>query len=178
MLLQTDFHTLLWAPRKLTSYGWHPLSSTDFWFVVWPLRGNSKSQKDGRTENLGYLFPASHLTPAPWVAATENPRPLLSCWQPWEVSPPLMVSLNSTLRACVQSLLLCATLCPPGSSIHRDSPGKNTGVGYRALLQGIFLTQGSNSHLYVSCVGRWILFFFFFKVDSLLLIHQVIPLTL
>ena len=29
----------------------------------------------------------------------------------------------------------------------RDSPGKNTGVGYYALLQGIFLTQGSNPHL-------------------------------
>ena len=28
-----------------------------------------------------------------------------------------------------------------------DSPGKNTGVGCRALLQGIFLTQGSNLHL-------------------------------
>ena len=28
-----------------------------------------------------------------------------------------------------------------------DSPGKNTGVGCYALLQGIFLTQGSNSHL-------------------------------
>ena len=26
-------------------------------------------------------------------------------------------------------------------------PGKNTGVGYHALLQGIFLTQGSNPHL-------------------------------
>ena len=25
-----------------------------------------------------------------------------------------------------------------------DSPGKNTGVGYHFLLQGIFLTQGSN----------------------------------
>ena len=25
-----------------------------------------------------------------------------------------------------------------------DSPGKNTGVGCRSLLQGIFLTQGSN----------------------------------
>ena len=25
-----------------------------------------------------------------------------------------------------------------------DSPGKNTGVGCHALLQGIFLTQGSN----------------------------------
>ena len=46
-------------------------------------------------------------------------------------------------------VLLCATprtvaarlLCP------WDSPGKNTGVGCHALLQGIFLTQGSNLHL-------------------------------
>ena len=43
-----------------------------------------------------------------------------------------------------------STLCdpvdcsPPGSSVHGDSPGKNTGVGYHALLQGIFPTQGSN----------------------------------
>ena len=28
-----------------------------------------------------------------------------------------------------------------------DSPGKNTGVGSHVLLQGIFLTQGSNPHL-------------------------------
>ena len=28
-----------------------------------------------------------------------------------------------------------------------DSPGKNTGVGCHCLLQGIFLTQGSNPHL-------------------------------
>ena len=32
----------------------------------------------------------------------------------------------------------------PGSSVHGDSPGKNAGVGCHALLQGIFLTQGSN----------------------------------
>ena len=32
-------------------------------------------------------------------------------------------------------------LCPWGS------PGKSTGVGCRFLLQGIFLTQGSNLHL-------------------------------
>ena len=44
----------------------------------------------------------------------------------------------------------CPTLCdfmdcsPPGSSVHRDSPGKNTGVGCHALLQEIFPTQGSN----------------------------------
>ena len=42
----------------------------------------------------------------------------------------------------------CATLCnpmdnsPPGSSGHGDSPGKNTGVGCHALLQGIFSPQG------------------------------------
>ena len=38
----------------------------------------------------------------------------------------------------------CLTFCdrmdcsPPGSSVHGDSPGKNTGVGRCALLQGIF----------------------------------------
>ena len=36
---------------------------------------------------------------------------------------------------------------PPGSSVHGDSPGKNTGVGSHALLQGIFPTQGSNPGL-------------------------------
>ena len=36
-----------------------------------------------------------------------------------------------------------------------DSPGKNTGVGCRALLQGIFPTQGSNPGL-SHC--RWILY--------------------
>ena len=32
----------------------------------------------------------------------------------------------------------------PGSSVHGDSLGKNTGVGCHALLQGIFPTQGWN----------------------------------
>ena len=36
---------------------------------------------------------------------------------------------------------------PPGSSIHGDSPGKNTGVGCQAFLQGIFPTQESNQSL-------------------------------
>ena len=47
----------------------------------------------------------------------------------------------------------CPTLCdpmdcsPPGSSVHGDSPGKNTGEGCHVLLQGIFPTQGSNPGL-------------------------------
>ena len=54
---------------------------------------------------------------------------------------------------CAQSLQSCLTPCDtidcslPGSSVHGDSPGKNTGVGCRALLSGIFPTQGSNLHL-------------------------------
>ena len=49
-----------------------------------------------------------------------------------------------------KSLQLCLTLCDPmdsslpGSSVHGDSPGKNTGMSDSVLLQGIFPTQGSN----------------------------------
>ena len=54
---------------------------------------------------------------------------------------------------CVLSHFSPVRLCDPmdrslpGSSVHGNSPGKNTAVGYHALLQGIFLTQGSNPHL-------------------------------
>ena len=57
---------------------------------------------------------------------------------------------------------LCLTLCDPrslpGSSVHGDSPGKNTGLGCHFLLQGIFLTQGSNRVSYVSCFGRQVVY--------------------
>ena len=55
--------------------------------------------------------------------------------------------------AAAKSLQSCPTLCnpmdcsPPGSSVHGNSPGKNTGVGCHALLQGILPTQGSNPGL-------------------------------
>ena len=47
----------------------------------------------------------------------------------------------------------CPTLCDPmecslpGSFVHGIFQGKSTGVGCHFLLQGIFLTQGSNSGL-------------------------------
>ena len=56
---------------------------------------------------------------------------------------------------------LCLTFCNPMdcslpvSSVHGDSPGKNTGVGCYVLLQGIFPTQGLNPSL-LHC--RWILY--------------------
>ena len=45
---------------------------------------------------------------------------------------------------------VCPILCdpracvPPGSFVHGDSPGKNTGVGNHSLLQGMFSILGSN----------------------------------
>ena len=57
-------------------------------------------------------------------------------------------------RRCVCSVAQSSlTLCDPmdcslpGSSVSGDSPGKNTGVGCQALLQGLFPTQGSNPGL-------------------------------
>ena len=45
-------------------------------------------------------------------------------------------------------LTLCYPVdCSPPSSCPWNSPGKNTRVGCHSLLQGIFLTQGSNSGL-------------------------------
>ena len=73
---------------------------------------------------------------------------------------PLALSTGdpAVLRLVAQS---CLTLCDPmdyslpGSSVHRDSLGKNTGLGCHALLQGIFPSQGLNSGL-LHC--RWTLY--------------------
>ena len=54
---------------------------------------------------------------------------------------------------CAKLLLSCPTVCNPmncrlpGSSVHGNSLGKNTRVGYHFLLQRIFPTQESNPHL-------------------------------
>ena len=54
---------------------------------------------------------------------------------------------------CAQLLSRVQLFSLPGSSVHENSPGKNTGVGCHALLQGIFLTQGSNPC--VLCLLQW-----------------------
>ena len=57
------------------------------------------------------------------------------------------------IHMCVLSLsVMSDSFATPwtvtGQVLHPwDSPGKNTGVGCHFLLQGIFPTQGSNSHL-------------------------------
>ena len=66
---------------------------------------------------------------------------------------------------CAKSLQPCPTLCDPmdcntpGSSVHGILKARILEGGCRALLQGIIPTQGSNLHLYVSCNGRWVLYY-------------------
>ena len=56
----------------------------------------------------------------------------------------MCVCLVTQLRLTLCDPLDCS---PAGSSVHGDSPGKNTGVGCHSLLQGIFLTQELNTGL-------------------------------
>ena len=68
------------------------------------------------------------------------------CFKP----PSLWYFVTAALCLVAQSY---PTLCDPmdcslpGSCVHRDSPGNNTGVGSGSLLQGISPTQGLNPGL-------------------------------
>ena len=73
---------------------------------------------------------------------------------------------------------LCPTLCDPvdcsprGSSVHEDSPGKNTGVVCHALLQGIFPTQGLKpGHLHC----KWILYHLRYQGSPQVMAKMVLP---
>ena len=78
---------------------------------------------------------------------------------PVSVLRPLLIKINITSAVLCLVAQSYPTLCdpmdcsPPGSSVHGDFPGQNTGVGCHALLQGIFPTQGSNLRLL--CLLHW-----------------------
>ena len=56
----------------------------------------------------------------------------------------LSVCLSINMKVKVLVAQSCLMLCDPMAPLSVDSPGKNTGVGGHSLLQGVFLTQGSN----------------------------------
>ena len=72
----------------------------------------------------------------------------LSPWFPFPHLKPSAIALGSG-GMCVLVTQSCPTLATPWTMPTRllcpwDSLGKNTGVGWHTLLQGIFLTQGTN----------------------------------
>ena len=105
-----------------------------------------------RTQHFEMLIPVPHLCSAmvfgmglKWIAyfeplgvLSERAYSFLRDLEKW------VETTSAVLYLVAQS---CLTLCnpmnhsPPGSSVHGDSPGKNTTVGCHALLQGIFPTQ-------------------------------------
>ena len=90
---------------------------------------------------------------APHHHVLNSPPISLPALSRWVVPEHRLESVKSLSRVRVSAT---PTDCsPPGSSIHGDSPGKNTGVGGHFLLQGIFPTQGT---MQVSCIGRHVLY--------------------
>ena len=78
----------------------------------------------------------------------------------------LMCENQTFATSCVCLVTqLCPTLCDPMDCMQPTRflrpwgfPGKNTGVGCHFLLQGIFLTQGSNQHLLCLLYHKQILY--------------------
>ena len=70
-------------------------------------------------------------------------------YQVTNLCPLLITGLCLVTQSCP---ILCDSMdCDlPGSSVHGDSPDKNTGVGCHAFLQGIFPTQGLNLCLLIA----------------------------
>ena len=92
------------------------------------------------------------------------PAKLALSWKSGNVGGPSHCDLPTLWHHSHPCALLthsCPSLCDPmdyslpGSSVLGDSPGKNTGVGFHDLFQGIFPTQGLNPGL-LHC--RWILY--------------------
>ena len=118
-----------------------------------------------RTEKRTTIWPSNS---NPWYISEESE----TLNQKDICTPTVITGLFTTVKICKQPkrplyvlclvAQICLTLCnpvdcsPPGSSVHGASPGKNTGVGCHALLQGIFPNQGSNPGL---PHYRWILYF-------------------
>ena len=74
----------------------------------------------------------------------------LSCPPPWNLFDPGIKPISPTVCCAVLNCWVMSESSQPMveaprcSSVHGDSPGKNTWVGCHALLQGIFPTQGLN----------------------------------
>ena len=138
------------------------------WLIPQCFSASSKTERSP-PQSVFRTPPWCHLSP--WAAQGER----LACWSPLPHQPQVQEALPNICRmegsqcsalhdGTINGYFVaqsCPTLCDPinhstpGSCVRGDPPGKNTGVGCHALLQGIFPTQGSNSG-FPHC--RWILY--------------------
>ena len=74
----------------------------------------------------------------------------IQCHKEWGNADLLLIENHCLVTQLCPTLFYPIYFSPPGSSVHGDSPGKNTGVGCHAPLQGIFPTQRSNPGLHIA----------------------------
>ena len=108
------------------------------------------------------VYPGSHHLPALSPSLTSFPS-----FPPLRHTHTVPTSLRPDLclfsSECAVTSVMSNSLPPYGLQPTRllcpwDSAGKNTGVDFRSLLQGIFPTQGLNPHLLWLLHYRWILY--------------------
>ena len=103
--------------------------------------------------DIPHYVTINHSENLAWTDHTPGISPLhlafkMLSWNPSGSSGVLGISSTGLLDCVCLVTQLCPTLCdptdssPPGSSVHRDSSGKNTGTGWHALFQGDFPNPG------------------------------------
>ena len=103
------------------------------------------------TCSLSFLPPLWSLPPSPPYSVLSPPSPLLS-FSPRYCDQEKFAEPHAGWISATVCLILCSFMdCNPPGFCPWDSPGKNTGMGCHALLQGIFPSRGSNLHLL--CLG-------------------------
>ena len=143
------------------------ISAFDYTYIVPQKRSVKKKKLTLRTGSKHYRMVQNEKhtvrsAPNPSASKKHNkPSALVSCGAFQREKTLFYEKIkNNSFTICISAVLClvvqsCLTLCDPmdyrlpGSSVPGDSPGKDTGVHYHALLQGIFPTQGSK----VSCIA-------------------------
>ena len=105
-----------------------------------------------------------HISPAFCTFLLPPPSHVPSSSQNTELSPPCYIAASHELAVVYMVVCVCVCVCVFSRSVVSDSlqphgrkpsrllcpwnfPGNNTGASCHFLLQGVFLTQGSNPHL-------------------------------
>ena len=115
--------------------------SRSLWHLGFILKGNTKGRGEDFRTTISHKKSIAQILFPPLIWLEELPR---STHLFPDIQGPVLCIVPSRSVVSLCDLMSCS---PPGSSLHGDSLGKNTGVGCHTLLQGIFPTQGSNPGL-------------------------------
>ena len=135
-----------WTKKAIPNSGTHSQGTLDEWVPSWV---SASSCIGGRNE----LFPLVMLDITSLLAEGRWPMKGGSWWQlSEEIVDPSACMLSHFNQVGLGAMLWTRLWTNAMNQSTRlfcpwDSLGKNTGVDCHALLQGIFLTQGSNPHL-------------------------------